>query len=65
MFIGKASRISAEPVSGDVKLTGVSGIVDAKTVSGDIEMQAGQLESGKFETGSGDILMTVKLIRYI
>jgi len=60
-FNGKASRISAESVSGDIELTGVSGMVDANTVSGDIEMLAGELESGKFETVSGDILLTAEL----
>jgi len=60
-FSGKTSRISAESVSGDIELTDVSGMVDANTVSGDIEMRAGSLEVGKFETVSGDILLSAEL----
>lgn len=60
-FDGQSPRISAESISGDIKLSGVSGMVDANTVSGDIEMRAGQLKSGRFETVSGDILLTAEL----
>ena len=57
-FSGQTERISAESVSGDIDLSGVSGDIAATTVSGDMELQASLIESGKFETVSGDI--TVK-----
>ena len=60
-FSGKTSRISAESISGDIDLSGASGMVDANTVSGDIEIRADELKSGKFETVSGDILVTAEL----
>lgn len=56
-FVGQTARISAESVSGDVDLTGVSGEVSATTVSGDLALQAGSIESGKFETVSGDMMI--------
>ena len=54
-FNGYTLRVSAESVSGDIVLSGVSGEVYATTVSGDMELKAGQIESGKFETVSGDM----------
>lgn len=60
-FRGETARISAESVSGDVDLSGLSGEIEATTVSGDMLLQAGVIESGKFETVSGDIEMAVEL----
>ena len=54
-FRGETNRISAESVSGDVELSGIAGVIEATTVSGDMELAAGMIESGKFETVSGDI----------
>ena len=56
-FSGYTIRITAESVSGDIDLSGISGEVSATTVSGDMELMAGQIESGKFETVSGDMTM--------
>ncbi len=60
-FTGQTARISAESVSGDVELSGVSGEVSATTVSGDMELQADLIESGKFETVSGDMMIHTKV----
>ena len=60
-FNGYTLRISAESVSGDIVLSGVSGEVSASTVSGDMELKAGQIESGKFETVSGDMTASAEV----
>ncbi len=60
-FSGQTVRITAESVSGDINLSGVSGEVSATTVSGDMELMAGQIESGKFETVSGDMTMVAEV----
>jgi len=60
-FNGYTLRVSAESVSGDIVLSGVSGEVYATTVSGDMELKAGQIESGKFETVSGDVTATAEV----
>ncbi len=57
-FEGETDRISAESVSGDIELSGISGQIEASTVSGDMGLQAGMIDSGRFETVSGDL--TVK-----
>ncbi len=56
-FSGDSVRLSAESVSGDLDLFGISGEIAATTVSGDIELRADLIESGKFETVSGDMLV--------
>ena len=61
VFSGQTPRISAESVSGDVNLSGISGDVEATTVSGDMELGVGLMDSGKFETVSGDIQLSAKL----
>jgi DUF4097 and DUF4098 domain-containing protein YvlB len=55
VFSGQTERISAESVSGDIDLSGISGSIASTTVSGDMELQSGLIESGKFESVSGDI----------
>ena len=60
-FSGHTVRISAESVSGDINLSGISGEVSATTVSGDMELKAGLIDSGKFETVSGDITATAEI----
>jgi DUF4097 and DUF4098 domain-containing protein YvlB len=57
-FEGGTDRISAESVSGDIELSGISGQIEASTVSGDMDLQADMIDSGRFETVSGDL--TVK-----
>jgi len=60
-FSGHTVRITAESVSGDIDLSGISGEVSASTVSGDMELMAGQIESGRFETVSGDMTMVAEV----
>lgn len=60
-FSGETPRISAESVSGDIELSGLSGDVEATTVSGDMELEVGIMDSGKFETVSGDIQISTEL----
>jgi DUF4097 and DUF4098 domain-containing protein YvlB len=60
-FSGQTERISAESVSGDVELSGVSGRIEATTVSGDMILNAGMMDSGMFETVSGDIELVSEL----
>ena len=60
-FGGNTERISAESVSGDMELSGISGDIAATTVSGDMKLQAGLVESGKFETVSGDIAVKCEI----
>ena len=60
-FSGQTMRISAESVSGDIELSGISGRIDATTVSGDMEIGAGMVDSGSFETVSGDIRAEMEL----
>jgi len=60
-FSGQTQRISAESVSGDIELSGLSGVVEATTVSGDMELEVGVMDSGKFETVSGDIQVSAEL----
>ena len=60
-FDGKTKRISAESVSGDLDLSGISGEIAATTVSGDMELQAGTIESAKLETVSGDIVIATEV----
>ncbi len=56
-FSGESERISAESVSGDLELFGISGEIAATTVSGDMELRANLIESGKFESVSGDMVV--------
>ncbi len=60
-FEGAAERTSAESVSGDVTLVGVGGEVEASTVSGDVVLEAGTVDSGRFETVSGDLSLMLEL----
>ncbi len=60
-FEGAAERTSAESVSGDVTLVGVGGEVEASTVSGDVVLEAGSVDSGRFETVSGDLSLMLEL----
>lgn len=60
-FSGHTIRITAESVSGDIDLSGISGEVSATAVSGDMEIMAGQVESGRFETVSGDMTLVAEV----
>ena len=60
-FDGAADRITAESVSGDVTLVGVKNEVEASTVSGDIALEGGRIESGRFETVSGEMNLMLEL----
>jgi len=60
-FRGQTARIAAESVSGDIDLAGISGGIEATTVSGDMKLAAGVMDSGRFETVSGDIRMVTQL----
>lgn len=61
-FEGTADRVTAESVSGDVTLVGVKKEVEASTVSGDVALEGGNLESGRFETVSGELNLMLELI---
>jgi len=56
-FRGHASRASVETVSGEIDARGFSGEIRISTVSGDVRLIAAQLERGRFETVSGDLVM--------
>jgi len=60
-FNGQTKRISAESVSGDINLSGISGEITATTVSGDMDVHAGSIDGAKFETVSGDIMVSGEL----
>lgn len=60
-FEGTAERMNAESVSGDVTLIGVRNEVEASTVSGDVTMEGGDIDSGRFETVSGEINLMLEL----
>lgn len=60
-FEGLAERTRAESVSGDVTLIGNSGEIEASTVSGDVTLEAGLLDSGRFETVSGELNLMAEL----
>jgi DUF4097 and DUF4098 domain-containing protein YvlB len=60
-FEGSAERTTAESVSGEVTLIGVDGEVEASTVSGDVVLEAGLVDSGRFETVSGDLSLMLEL----
>lgn len=61
-FEGMASRLTAESVSGDVTLIGVEEEVEASTVSGDVTLEGGRIESGRFETVSGELNLMLELL---
>lgn len=52
---GAQTRVVAESVSGSVALSGVAERIEVATVSGKIEVEAGQIDRGEFETVSGNI----------
>ncbi|MEJ2534762.1 MAG: DUF4097 family beta strand repeat-containing protein [Gammaproteobacteria bacterium] len=54
-FAGSAARTSAEAVSGDVTLVGVDDDLEVSLVSGDLELDAGVLRRGRFESVSGTL----------
>lgn len=54
-FSGKSGRVAVDTVSGDIDLSGPSGELNVTTVSGDADLEAGELESCKLETVSGDV----------
>ncbi|MFT5138534.1 MAG: hypothetical protein ACI9H8_000119 [Lysobacterales bacterium] len=60
-FEGSSSRSSAESVSGDIDLAGLSGEIVVSTVSGDVNLNAGDIELGKFETVSGSLELRLAL----
>ncbi len=60
-FEGWAERSNAESVSGDVTLIGVEGEVEASTVSGDFTLEGGSIDSGRFETVSGELTLMLEL----
>ena len=60
-FEGIAERVTAESVSGDVTLVGVENEVEASTVSGDVALEGGRIESGRFETVSGELNLMLEL----
>lgn len=60
-FEGTADRITAESVSGDVTLVGIKNEAEASTVSGDIVLEGGRIESGRFETVSGEMNLMLEL----
>jgi len=60
-FRGSTTRISAETVSGDMTLSGITGELEATTVSGDMVLSAGEVDSCKLETVSGDIELTASV----
>lgn len=61
-FEGQASRLNAESVSGDVTLVGVEKEVEASTVSGDVTLEDGRIESGRFETVSGELNLMLEVL---
>jgi DUF4097 and DUF4098 domain-containing protein YvlB len=60
-FEGSVARTTAETVSGDITLVGADGEVKASTVSGDLSLEAGEVSRGRFETVSGEIVLTLAL----
>jgi len=54
-FAGTAARTSAEAVSGDVTLAGLEDDLEVSLVSGDLELDAGTLRRGRFESVSGTL----------
>ena len=61
-FEGLSERMNAESVSGDVTLIGVENEVEASTVSGDVTLEGGSIESGRFETVSGELTLMLELV---
>ena len=57
------TRSSAESVSGSIRLKGVSGRVEGSTVSGRVEVQAGEIDRGDFESVSGSVSVECNLSR--
>ena len=60
-FSGSAARTSAEAVSGDVRLAGVEDDLEVSLVSGDLDLDAGVLRRGRFESVSGTLEMRLAL----
>ena len=60
---GVDTSVVAESVSGSIRLDGVSNRVEASTVSGSIDVRAGEIERGEFETVSGTVEITCTLGR--
>jgi len=60
-FEGQSMRTAAESVSGDVTLVGVSGEVSASTVSGDISLDADAVSRARFESVSGEMILSLSV----
>ena len=60
---GVDTSATAETVSGSIRLRGVSKRVEASTVSGSIDVDAGEIERGEFETVSGTVDIRCTLAR--
>ena len=59
---GSASRATVETVSGDITLVGPSGEISVSTVSGDVSMEGGEVERGRFESVSGELVLSMALV---
>jgi len=58
-FKGHSTRSSVETVSGEIELEGLEGEMRVSTVSGDVELNAMRVDRGRFETVSGDLVVSL------
>lgn len=59
----KPAIYSVTTVSGDLTLSKVNGEIDVETVSGDMEVDAGELTRGRVRTTNGDMALSTKLAK--